>query len=47
VQRPRKTTVLVAMVAINDHHQKATLTVALLTRVVMVGAQMEGKDHQQ
>ena len=33
--------------AINDHHQKATLTVALLTRVVMVGAQMEGKDHQQ
>jgi hypothetical protein len=34
-------------VAINDHHQKATLTVALLTRVVMVGAQMEGKDHQQ
>ena len=47
VQRPRKTAVLVAMVAINDHHQKATLTVALLTRVVMVGAQMEGKDHQQ
>ena len=46
VQRPRKTAVLVAMVG-NDHHQKATLKVALVKILVMVMAKMEGDDYQQ